>query len=544
MTRRLAAAVAAVALASCTRTTDVTGPGGARMNPWTVPHVLRYATAEDVNTLNPWFGQQATLGLMSSLTMAYLIKWDRYDRPYPELATEVPTKADGGVSPDGLTITYHLRKGVRWSDGAPFTAADVVWSIHAVLNPANDVVSRAGWDLISSVRAPDPYTVVIKLRKPYSPFLETFFSSAGANPCILPAHLLARYPNINHVAYNSLPVGIGPFKYVRWDRGQRIEMVADPLYFRGAPKLRKIIFEIIPDRNTVLTELQAHQLDLWFPVPGVYLDRVRHLPGYRVIIQPSYGYNHLDFNLRSPKLRDRAVREALRYALDRRALIEKIGRGIGIFQEEPASRAAPYYDPHIPVVPFDIAKANAVLDAAGWKRGPDGIREKDGVRLELDFATAAGSENFDQEIEMIRQWWKRIGVAIDVRHYPSNLLFAPVESGGIVYGGKWDVIGFAWYLDPIGDFSTLYACDQFPPNGQNDMHWCDRSADAAMHAFYTHYTQRERNRDDAVVMRRFVRDVPSVVLQGNEDVWVVNDDLRGFHPNQVSPFDGMLHVDI
>ena len=132
------------ALSACSKTGG--GPASSGRNPWTTPHVLRYATAEDINALNPHLATSATVNLMAQLTMAYLIKWDEHNLPYPELATDVPTQANGGVSKDGLTITYHIRKGVKWSDGAPFDADDVVFSIGVVLNKANVTRSRPGVD--------------------------------------------------------------------------------------------------------------------------------------------------------------------------------------------------------------------------------------------------------------------------------------------------------------------------------------------------------------------------------------------------------------
>jgi peptide/nickel transport system substrate-binding protein len=540
----IALVVTIAPLCGCTKTGGgVVGTGG-RANAWTQPHVLRFADAGDVNTLNPHLGQFSDVGYLSSMTMAYLIKWDEQNNPYPELATQVPTQSNGGVSKDGLTITFHIRKGVRWSDGAPFNADDVVFSTSVVNNPANNEVGRLGWDQITKVDEPDKYTVIYHLKKPYSPFVETFFSTAGANPCILPKHLLAQYPNINHVAYNSLPVGIGPFKYLRWDRAQEIVLVPNPLYWRGQPKLKQIIFKIVPDRNTVLSQLQAHELDMWNLVPGSYFGRAKAVPGVSIIRQPSYFYNHLDFNTQRPGMRDPIVREAIRMATDRQTVIDKSGRGIGILQEVTTPKNAPYAVKSIPPVPFDIVRANAMLDKDGWVRGPDGVRAKNGVKLSLEYATTAGTPDVDEGIELERSWWKEIGVDITVRHYPPPLMFAPLQDGGVVYSNKWDIIGFAWLNEAIGDYSGYLSCKAFPPNGQNDTRWCNPRAQGAMDALFSHYEQPQRNADVLTLQQELVKDVPMFVTSLREDIYAYNSDLKNFHPNAITPFDNVMNVDI
>jgi len=531
-----------VALSACSKTTTGGASGGG--NSWTTPHVLRYATAEDINALNPHLATSLTVNLMAELTMAYLIRWDEHNQPYPELATDVPTQANGGVSKDGLTITYHIRKGAKWSDGVPFDADDVVFSFGVVLNKANNEVSTTGWDLISKIDEPDKYTVVLHMKKKYSPFVETFFSTAGANPCILPKHLLAKYPNINNVPYNAKPVGIGPFKYERWDRAQQVVMVPDPLYWRGQPKLRRIIFKIVPDRNTVLTQMDSHELDMWWPVPGAYLDRVKAIAGVSILRQPSYVFNHFDFNTQRPRVRELAVRQAIRLATDRVRLRDTIGHHVGIIQDVPAPNTAPYFDADIKPTPFDIAAANALLDKAGWKRGPDGIRTKNGISLNLDIASSTGSPDVDQQIELIRGWWKQIGVGMNVQHYPAPLMFAPAQQGGVVYSDKWDMVFFAWGVDAIGDYSSIYGGAQFPPNGQNDLRWRNAKAQAAIDAVYSHFDQAQRNQDLRGLFEAFDADVPSFVTTLREDVWAYNSDLKNFHPNGVSPFDNMMDVDI
>ena len=526
---------------ACSKVT--TGQAGGRVNSFTQPHVLRFADAGDVNTLNPHLGQFADIGHVASLTMAWLLKFDEHNQVYPELATEVPTQKNGGVSKDGLTITYHLRRGVKWADGVPFDADDVVFSTNVVNNPANNEVGRSGWDQIAKIDEPDKYTVIYHLKKPYSPFIETFFSTAGANPCILPKHLLAQYPNINNIPYNSKPVGIGPFKVDRWDRAQQIVLVANPLYFRGRPKLDKIVLKIIPDRNTVLSQLQAKEIDMWDLASPNYLPRLEQLDAYTVVRRPSYYWDHMDMNITHPGLNDVTVRKAIRLAFDRQERLDKIAHGVGTLSDSPTPIGAPY-EVKVPPTPHDPALANKMLDADGWKMGPDGVRAKNGVRLSFRFAAIAGLQDVDNGLELLRQNLKAIGVDINIQHYSTAMYFAPLQEGGIVYGDKWDLTGFAWQNEAIGDYSQIYGCSGFPPKGQNDPHWCNAKADAAMTALYSHYDQEQRNEDVKTFVKEFVAEVPVIVQAQREDIYAVNKDLKNFSPNSITPFDNFMDVDI
>lgn len=513
-------------------------------HPYTIPHVLRYATAEDIVGLNPHLSQQTVVGYMSSLTMAWLVKYDHDNLPYPELATAVPTQANGGISKDGLTLTYHLRRGVRWSDGVPFDADDVVFSTKVVLNPANNEVGRDGWDLITKIDEPDKYTVVYHLRKKYAAYAATFFGSGGANPCVLPKHLLGDLPNINNAPYNALPVGIGPFKYVSWKRADSVELVPNPFYFRGQPKLQRIVFKIVPDRNTVFTQLETHEIDLWAGVSPAFYPRTKTIPGITVDRVPSYYFDHIDFQNTHPALSDQRVRRALRLAIDRNEIKEKIHHGIGVVQDNPISPKHPVFDRSVPTDPFDLALAAKLLDQAGWKPGPGGVRAKNGQTLTFDWATSSGTPDTDSMIELVRANWQKIGVAITVRHYPSPLMFAPFANGGIVYGGKWDLITFSWGGDPIGDISNLYECDQIPPKGQNDPRYCDRAVSKAMEQFKEEYDPAKRQRYSNIIQAGIAKDVPIVVMDIREDIYAYNSDLTGFHPNQLSQFDDFMNVDI
>jgi peptide/nickel transport system substrate-binding protein len=198
----------------------------------------------------------------------------------------------------------------------------------------------------------------------------------------------------------------------------------------------------------------------------------------------------------------------------------------------------------VPLVPYDLAKANSILDAAGWVRGADGVRVKNGLRLNIVMITNTGAQDTDNQIELIRSSWQKIGVAMEVQHSPPALFFASPKAGGVAYGDKFDVVALAWANDAIGDYSQIYACNAFPPGGQNIPRWCDAVADKAMKALYSHYDQAERNKDVAIFVHRFATDIPVVVTSQREDLYGYNTDLKNFHPNDLSQFDNMMDVDI
>lgn len=536
--------LASALLAGCTKAGTSTESGStAAHNPFTQAHHLRYADGGgDLASLNPVLNTETRLSYIAQMTMAYFVRYDHSNRAIPELLTVVPTQANGGVSADGKTITWHIRKGVKWSDGVPFDADDVVFSTNAVNNPKNNVVATDGWNLIKKIDEPDKYTVVYHLSKPYAAYLPTFFGTAGANPCILPKHILGSLPDINKAPYNAKPVGIGPFRVVSWKRGDSVELEANPFYWRGQPKIKRVTYKLIPDRNTLLTALQTGDVDLWPLVPSGYIDRAKEIKTFETIVIPSYYFAHIDLNWQNPILKDAKVREAIRYALDRKTIVDKTTYGYAILQESMISPANPVSDQKIPFINYDPAKAKQLLDSDGWKVGPDGIRVKNGQRLSLKFASYTGAPDTDNRIELMRAGWHDVGIDMQLQKYAVNVFFQ--QPNGIVYGGKFDLTTFSWGGDPIGELSNLYECNQAPPHGQNVMHYCNPKVDAAMESFKRSYNEADRQKYVNFEQEQIVKDVPTIVLYVLKDGYSYNKDLKGFNPNQVSPFDDMMNVDI
>jgi peptide/nickel transport system substrate-binding protein len=196
----------------------------------------------------------------------------------------------------------------------------------------------------------------------------------------------------------------------------------------------------------------------------------------------------------------------------------------------------------VPRIPYDVAKANQLLDAAGWKRGADGIRAKNGVKLSLDFATTTGSPDNDARIEQIRTMWQQIGVALTAKRYNPALFFQ--VTGGIVYGGKFDVTAFSWQLTPDADLNPENSCALIPPKGQNISRFCDPRLEPLLQQEKAAYRDPARKAIIAKAMPMIVDDTAFMVLYILEDVHAYNRDLTGWHPNNTTPFDDFMNVDI
>ncbi|HMD02419.1 MAG TPA: ABC transporter substrate-binding protein, partial [Candidatus Baltobacteraceae bacterium] len=269
--RFLPLAAAAALAPACTKVGGSGSLEGER-HAYTVPHVLRYADAEDPVGLNPVVTAHASTSWLAQLWAAWLFRYNENYDPVPELATTVPTLQNGLISPDGKRIVFKLRPAV-WSDGTPFTSHDVAFSVALILDPKTNVTSREGWELIERVETPDDRTAIFHLKELYASFIPTFFTTGGANPCILPAHVL-RGQDPNHGPYAQKPIGIGPFVIDSWERAQRVTLSANPTYWRGKPKLERIEYKIIPDADTIITQLKTHELDLFVQMNPNYLNQV------------------------------------------------------------------------------------------------------------------------------------------------------------------------------------------------------------------------------------------------------------------------------
>jgi len=480
--------------------------------------------------MNPLLRLEAVSTDIDMFIYGFFFNLDDKANYVPELALEVPTYQNGGISKDGLTLTYHLRPNVKWSDGYPFTSHDVAFTVSAILNKANNLQSRSGWDNIDRVETPDDHIVRLHLKKVYGAAVSTFFAEGGLYP-VLPAHLLEKYHDINRVAFNTHPVGTGPFKFVRWVRGDRIEFEANPNYWRGRPKLQHIIYKIIPKDTTLFVQLQTHEIDAWFRAPSNLWTQYPQLQGYRVIKAPSYVYSHVDLNQKNPLLQDVSVRQAINYAIDKQRIVRDITHGVhvvGYSVESPLSWA---YNPNVKHYDFDPAKARQLLAQAGWQPGPDGVLVKNGTRLSFNLSAVAGGSNGEATETLVQQNLRNVGIDVKIKNYPSNLFFAPMQEGGILQAGHYDAAFFAWVAgaDPSGE-DSIYSCDWFPPAGQNNLFWCDQKLTHAEKNALATYDEAQRKPWYWIAQSEIAEQSPTIILYFQRQIFITSNNFQGFRP--------------
>jgi len=521
---RAFALAAIILVAGCSNVSSRTSPSSGG------PKILRIVGAQEIDTLNPLLTNEQYSVDCSMFWAGYFFNLDDKGDLVPELVTEIPTVRNGGISPDGLTLTYHLRRGVTWQDGVPFTARDVRFSWQAIMNPDNNVAARTGFDLVRDVQIVDDHTVRFKLKQAYAPAVDTLFAPSADPIALLPEHLLAKYHDLNRVPYNVKPIGTGPFIVDSWEQGVGVTMHANPHYWRGRPKLDGVQFLTVHDNNTMLVMMRTGEADLYYRVPDGQLLQLTGLTGLHTVVAPFVGYFMLLFNTTAPPLDDIAVRKAISYGVDKRRVVQEVTHGSAAVATEDQPPWLWADDPAVPQYDADPAKARALLTSDGWLPGPDGIRIKSGHRLSIAVSTPAGLQDGMSFEGIFGQWMRNIGIDVEVKNYPSNLLYATYGGGGILATRKYDTAFVDWYngIDP--DDSIEWECAYVPPAGQNFSAWCDPQYDAAERVALAAYDQGVRKRAYAVAQERLAAGQPAdfIYFMGRTDL--VSDRVVGFRP--------------
>jgi len=484
--------------------------------------VLRISDISDPSTLNPMLSGADFVYQLAGYTLEFLVQLDDCER--------VPSAENGDVSQNGLTVTYHLRKGVTWSDGAPFTSKDIEASWRQVVNPANNVQEREGYTVVAGIDTSDPHTAVVHLIHPYAPFVTRFFAAIQEGPiAVMPAHLIANLKELNDARYSAQPVGTGPFIVQSWVRGGAVTFAANPHYWRGTPRLRKIVFQSRPSSENELVGLRAGEIDADFDAGPQRLPQFRTIAGMHPVQSHSLRLSVLDMNTSRAPLDDVRVRRAVAFAVDRARLLHDVFHDAGVLADEWIPNWSWAYTSDVPHYPHDVARANALLDEAGWKRGADGFRHKGTQRLTMVYVGTAGDGATQQTAALVQADLRSVGADMTMKFYPYDQVF---NLTGPIRTGNFDFAGYSFSVNYDPGALNDDGCEYFAPSGANDARYCDRHLDALEEEGLAVNDRAGRKKIYAQIERVRMEALAGLPLYFRDRVGIVTNALRGYSPSR------------
>lgn len=529
------------------------------------------ASQETANLLDPWAtNNQAISAEINNWMQASLVALNNEGELWADLATEVPTEANGGykeVRKDGKVVsnslTFNIRKNANWSDGKPITTGDFEFWLKVRNDERVPVPDRHPFDKAKITKVSDK-KFTITFNPPY------LFAKMGGIPSLAPQHVMkdgwAAFDKATkgqkpgeavheewkkfigkYTSSSNLPkVVSGPFKPKSWRPGNSLTMVRNTKYHR-TPKggfdkyLKSVTYRFITNTNTLQVNILSGSIDALATV-GISFDQGLDLAKksrgkFDTHFVPGAIWEHIDINSRGKKakeldLGDAKVRKGLLLAIDREALVKALYQG-----KQPVSNTfvhplASVYNKNVQKYKCDPAAAKKMFAEAGWKPGSDGILRKNGKKFEIRFGTTAGNTVREKVQQILQAQWKKVGVKVKIQNYPAQVFFGPdMLSKG--ESGKWDMAMFAWIANPIFEEGDLFKSEGIPSKsngyaGQNYSAWKNAEYDKLHKASQTEFNTAKRAKNFVKMQDIWGAEIPALPLYFRSNPYTVAKGLVNY----------------
>jgi peptide/nickel transport system substrate-binding protein len=445
----------------------------------------------------------------------------------PRLAAEVPTTENGGISADGLTWSIKLRPDVKWHDGTLFTADDVKFTIESILAPEFPAYSRVGHELVQDIQTPAPDRITWTMKKPFAPY-----SSILAWTYVVPKHKLQGV-SVTSGDFVAHPIGTGPFKWQQRVPGDHISLVANEDYFGEGPLLATAVYKYIPDLTVLYTQFRTGDID-YIGLQGISADHYQEalkIPQRSVVSVPQSFIENFYFNLGMPQFQEKVVRQAIYYAYDKDSIIQQLYYGLPTPSESYLPTQSWAHNPNLPKHAYDPDQAKKLLDAAGWKPGAGGTREKNGVRLSFTNSTTAGNHLREQVQQLLQQNFQQIGVEMTIHNLPP----------AVMWGEYWiksqfqtAIVGIDFMVGPDPDATDYFASQSIAAktgSGQNTMQYSNPAVDKLLAEGATTLDQSKRIPIYQQLQAVLRDDLPFLPQQQYAEIEGTKSNLVGFQSN-------------
>jgi peptide/nickel transport system substrate-binding protein len=473
------------------------------------PSSLTFLIESNPANLDPRFATDGNSQHIDGLLFSSLLERDAQMMLHGDLAESWET-------PDALTYIFHLRPGVRFHDGQALTSADVKSTFEFIRNPANRSPKRGAFRLVTSIDAPDSATVIFHLKEPYASFLINLIRPTIG---IVPANAAADSArNLN---------GSGPFRFVSQAQDDEVMVERNPDYFRGAPQISRVRFRVVPDALTRALELRKGSADL--EISTLAPDMIPVLarqPTLAVTERPGTNFTYLGINLEDRILAHREVRQALAYATDREALIRYLLHGQA--QVAPGSLPPNHwaFEANVTRYALDTARAEKLLDAAGFPRGQNGVRFHITLKTSTD-------EQFRLIGAALQEQWRKVGIELELR----PLEFATLLSDALKGNFQLNLLRWVGANNDPDFFEFAFSSKRFPPDGANRGHYRNARIDALTDQIRTEMEQEKRKQFCGEVQKILADDLPYLPLWFTDAISVHRRSLGDLALSATGDFD-------
>jgi len=498
---------------------------------------------EQPTTLSPLYAEQWFSTITTQFWLKSLWSFSPDNKPVPEIAAEIPTLDNGGLSADGLTLTVKLRDDVKWSDGEPVTAQDFVFTYDMFMSDKNIVSSRYPYeDYVESIEAPDDTTLVIHFKEPFAAWQTSLFTNG-----VLPEHILQPVfdedGTLDNAEWNHAPkVGVGPFVFKEWEPDSHIIFEANPNWIRP-PKLKQIFIRITDDAEQGVAIL-AGDTDIGTSLDWSQSEAINNSGKAKFTTQPS-GYDegwYMNFDPKTahPAMSDANVRKAIVLATDRNKIVKDLLGGLTVVPATFWDSTPPFGDPSLKPYPYDPEEAKRLLDEAGWvDSNGDGTRDKDGKELVLRYV--ANQRQLRKDVQaIVQQMWAQVGIGADLKNYGDDFFNGFADSGPQATG-QYDVSEYS----NVGSFpdpenSIYWTCSEVVsadnPEGWNWQGYCNPELDKLFEQQATTIDPEARKQIYYQIEKIMYDDLVWVGLWKDPDLWSVSNRLQGVRFSGATPF--------
>jgi peptide/nickel transport system substrate-binding protein len=461
------------------------------------------------NSLDPRVGVDAQSERIDELLFDSLVRKDEHFNLQPWVAEKWET-------PDPQTYIFHIRHGIRFHDGRPLTARDVKWTLDSMRNGTLLTPKGSTYQLVDKVETPDDFTLTIHLREANASLLWNLSDAA-----------FGIVPYGSGQNFNTSPIGSGPFKFVRFDIDDQVIIARNDDYWAEHAHVQRVRFAVVPDATTRALELRKGSTDI--ATNALPLDTVAALKkekDLRFLQGPGTILLYLTFNLTDPILKDVRVRHAIAYAIDREAVLHYLFRDVGRLADSVLPPEHWAYNPNIAHYPHDPAKANAILDSAGYARG------KDGVRFHLTIKTS-DDQTARLQATVLQQQLRAAGIAVDIRSFEFNTFMSDVVKGAFqmyslrLIGGNQDPDVFEGFFDS----------HSFPPKRYNRERYSNPEVDRLIDEGRRTLDLEKRKQIYGEIQRILADDLPFINFLYLDNVIISSPRVKGLELNPSGNYD-------